>query len=227
MNKRAAIAWTIFVKTPEFSEVKTRLAATVGREKALAAYEAGVRQMKDLALELTRLEGPRLPVVPIWAVAEEEARRHPRWQDFRTVSQGTGTLGQRLGFVHRQLSAEFEGVVFLGADCPVLTPKVCLNALDRMFEADQHVLGPTEDGGYYLFASRLDVRPEIWLEVPYSCEKTATVFTELLSRDHPVFWMEPLFDIDTEEDLKRYEASVHSESTPPHELPAPAVQPKQ
>ena len=66
-------ALAIFVKTPELSAVKTRLAAEIGREEAIAFYRSCVGAIEAVAAEASR----RSPLDVYWAVAEEPASHEP------------------------------------------------------------------------------------------------------------------------------------------------------
>lgn len=77
----------IFVKTPELSQVKTRLAAGIGQEGALLFYNRALEVTAALARQV-KTELVDLDVV--WAVAEEQGLKSDRWKEFATVFQGEG-----------------------------------------------------------------------------------------------------------------------------------------
>ncbi len=124
-----------------------------------------------------------------------------------TGRQSEGDLGGRLSAA---LSAGFrEGarkVVVLGSDSPHLAPERFTEAL-RALEASDLVLGPTEDGGYYLIALRRFAR-EIFDGVEWG---TARVFDETRHAAERagfrVQTLEPFYDLDQWKDLERLRAS--------------------
>lgn len=72
----------------------------------------------------------------------------------RCFPQGDGTLGDRLTrAVDRAFSGGAESVLLLGADSPTLPPLVLDQAIATLTQHDA-VLGPCDDGGYYLLGLR-------------------------------------------------------------------------
>lgn len=68
--------------------------------------------------------------------------------------QGDGDLGQRLArATDRAFTRGADGVILLGADSPTLPAHVLSDAAASLVRHDA-VLGPTDDGGYYLLALR-------------------------------------------------------------------------
>jgi len=66
------------------------------------------------------------------------------------ILQPEGSLGQRMLSVTRHLFQRgYSPVMLIGTDVPVLPPAYLLEALE-LLEYCQLVLGPAEDGGYYL-----------------------------------------------------------------------------
>ena len=78
-------AVAIFVKTPGLSPLKTRLAASIGQEKAHEFYNLSLNAIRET---LTTLD-----ISPYWAIAEKEALNDPMWQDYNRLHTGDGNLG--------------------------------------------------------------------------------------------------------------------------------------
>lgn len=80
----------IFLKAPRIGSVKTRLAASIGNEAALAAYK---RMAEHLLRNLKRLRDVQIRFSPDDAEAELRA-----WigDSFELRPQGSGDLGERL-----------------------------------------------------------------------------------------------------------------------------------
>ncbi len=206
------VAVACFVKTLGLSPVKTRLAAGIGRERADQVYKICVEFMREAMTTAESTQG--LTLRPYWAVAEEEGIKHIVWSDLPLIWQGEGGLGDRLKFVFEELQRRHGAVVVIGADCPMISPTLIAEAAAIVASGNEHVLGPTDDGGYYLFGSRFvvdhsacDKSESVWLKVPYSEENTAQVFTQRLSAKRQVTRLATLFDIDTKADLDRMTAS--------------------
>src|SRR5260221_460144 len=106
-------AIAVFVKTAGVSPVKTRLAASIGQEKAENFYSLSV---KAIEATLKKLSAKDSNVVPYWAVAEKEALEVSRWSGFRRIFQRDGTLGHRLFSVYSELLKKHSTVLLIGAD---------------------------------------------------------------------------------------------------------------
>ncbi len=203
------IAIAAFVKTPGFSPVKTRIAKDIGLVAAEDFIRHGIRCTEDLMRALSRLEEPDAPykVNAYWAVAEPAAMDHPLWQSFARISQGEGGLGRRMASVYEKLLQDRTAVLLIGADCPLLSVEhlhaACLALATGRSE---HVLGPTEDGGFYLFGSKAKFQLSQWEDVPYSQADTLERFRASMGlRDEAVTWLPRLYDVDTVEDFKRFQ----------------------
>lgn len=198
------LAVVIFVKTPGLSPVKTRLAETIGRENAVRFYQNSCAAMASVVRQFasTRTDGT-WAVTPYWAVAEASGLKNPAWKDFDRVSQGDGGLGHRLSRVYNELMGQHRGVLFLGADSPQLTLELLDRALQLLTGSERFVLGPAEDGGFYLFAGNRPVEESVWTGVPYGDWQTCELLSKGLSAIAPVKKLPPLFDVDTQDDLIR------------------------
>ncbi|MBK9038278.1 MAG: DUF2064 domain-containing protein [Bdellovibrionales bacterium] len=215
-NSSGALA--IFVKTPELSPVKTRLAASIGREKALQFYEYTLAATAALGRELQR----RIPDLQIyWAVAEPEGHKAKRWASFPVVHQGSGELGARLGFVYESLLMSHSYVCFVGADSPHLEIEALLEGvrLTKKHSEKKFVMGETLDGGFYFFGGSLSVLSSAWQNVEYSTSKTAFQLIQNLTGFGEVDLIGENFDIDTIDDLIRLaEIFPTSEALLPEQL---------
>ncbi|MDB5387820.1 MAG: hypothetical protein JWM11_3466 [Planctomycetaceae bacterium] len=203
-------ALAIFVKTPELSSVKTRLARTLGLAGATRFYELAVSAIEAVACAARDLHPhatiPRL--TPYWAVAEFEGLNAPQWSTLPRIYQGPGGLGTRLHSVYSQLLMRHSFVLLIGADSPQLPVETlelsCQTFLNQQDKACAHfLLGRTDDGGYYLFGGNQPIEQEIWESVPYSVQSTAAEFVQRLIPFGTVQELPQLFDIDTIEDLRR------------------------
>lgn len=198
-------ALAIFVKTPGLSSIKTRLAASIGQERAEEFYRLAVEAIRAVAMAAHAQFGLK----PYWAVAEEHGLEHPMWSGLDQIRQGTGDLGTRLHTVYSELQQRHREVLLIGADSPQLPVAALRSAIatlqpSRIDDAgSDFVLGRTTDGGYYLFGGRRPVSQEIWEAVPYSVESTAEEFSRLLMPLGTIHELPALCDVDTVADLQR------------------------
>jgi glycosyltransferase A (GT-A) superfamily protein (DUF2064 family) len=191
-------AVAIFVKTPGHSPVKTRLAATHGREfaeawhwRAAAAVAAVVREAAD-----------RAGLAPYWAVAERAALDNGSWSGFACIVQGGGSLGERMARVHRTLTRRHGFALLIGADAPQIRTGDLVAAAAWLADARARLaLGPACDGGFWLFGGNRVVPPRVWRGVAYSRSDTADAFCAALDPYGEWLRVVPLTDLDRAEDL--------------------------
>ncbi len=197
--RQGAIA--IFVKTPGFSPLKTRLAQSIGQTQAERFHTLSAKAVEAVVRHVSERE----PVVPYWAVAEEAALSNPLWKQFSTVFQGAGDLGMRLARIDRCLFDTHDYVIFLGADAPQLPVTYLLEAvelLSKNVDQPQFVIGPANDGGFYLFGSQISLTQKEWLDVPYSASNTAEKLLEQIQGRGKIHKLPVLADVDTIDELE-------------------------
>lgn len=196
------VALAIWVKTPGRTPAKTRLAAATGTAIADAFYRLALDAVREVA-ERAAADGGGL-LAPSWAVAEEEGEALAWWRGFPTVAQGGGGLGERLARVYDALLARHDAVLFIGADAPQLAPSLLADAARALVTGAEHfVLGPADDGGFYLFGGRRPLPATAWTEVTYSAATTRAELAQRLARHGAVRELSPAFDVDTVDDLRR------------------------
>lgn len=184
----------LFVRNPELGKVKTRLAATVGNEKALEIY------LK--LLQHTRQVTESLPVHKL-VYYTDEVTKNDLWPDdtYEKRVQPTGDLGQKMQAAFAAGFADgYTSVVIIGSDCLQLTQEIVAEAY-RQLEQQEVVIGPALDGGYYLLGMNC-LHPQLFQNKRWS---TAHVFPgtvqdlEQLQLSYALLPM--LSDVDHAEDL--------------------------
>ena len=181
MDPRVAI----FARAPMVGKVKTRLAESIGSVDALACYSSMLAGTIEAVADFN---------TELWI---EGSMEDDSWtMGLPTRSQIPGDLGLKM------LAAFHDGVtVVVGADIPLLSKNHIEDAFNKLEIADL-VLGPTEDGGYYLIAMR-ELRKDLFEDIHWG---SASVLTETLKKaqDLSVDFTETLWDIDTSEDYQRW-----------------------
>jgi rSAM/selenodomain-associated transferase 1 len=188
----------VFIKHPQPGAATTRLIPALGSETAAELYRV---------------------------LAEEQLRRtRPRPGDYRRTllfaPEGGGTeLRSWIGDepLHPQVGAEpgarftaafaraFEEgasrVAMIGTDVPWISRELVLEAFEAL-EGNDVVLGPEQDGGYYLLALARS-RPALFKDIPWSTPAVLSATAERAGAlGLSVKLLEPLGDIDTIEDLR-------------------------
>lgn len=193
MNQNLLI---IFVKNPEAGKVKTRLASSVGDLNALHIYKSLLFKTRNVALQT---EAKR----QVWYSSFID--QTDKWDSdiFQKNKQRGSNLGQRMAHAFKQgFENQFNKIVTIGSDCPELTPAHVNRAFDALGQHDA-VIGPSEDGGYYLLGlSRfLD---ELFTDKDWSTSSVLGQTTATLEKHNRSFrLLEVLNDIDTVDDLKK------------------------
>jgi glycosyltransferase A (GT-A) superfamily protein (DUF2064 family) len=191
-------AIAIFVKTPGYSPLKTRLAASAGSAVALDWH---VRAARTVAAVAGAAAAPNDAVV-YWAVAEPAAIGAGAWAGLANLAQGEGGLGARMERVHAELVRRHGHGLLLGADAPQLAVEVVGEALVWCAVATpRQALGPARDGGFWLYGANRTAPLADWEAVAYSRADTASRFRAVFAA-HGTWRMLPtLTDVDQGDDL--------------------------
>lgn len=199
----------VFAKAPRKGEVKTRLAAELGDEQALRAYQCFVDDVAEMVGRLgTALAQPVSAVLAYTGDPDHQGFEAFREAGFDFVEQGEGDLGRRLTQVTEGcFESGAERLVIIGTDSPTLSSRHFLLALSALEENDV-VVGPSFDGGYYLIGLRA-AHTEVFSEIDWSTER---VFGQTMRRcrqssllcEALEFW----YDVDTFDDLKLLETHL-------------------
>jgi len=199
----------LFVKAPRRGRVKSRLAASLGKDSALEAYRSFVLDMVD---SLDRA-GHRttICVAPPEGLAEVAAWLGT-WRSYE--AQVGRDLGARM---EHAFSSAFRScsmrAVLIGSDVPDLPAKILTEAIDELDHHDA-VLGPAADGGYYLIGFRQETfRPEIFQGIRWSTPAVFEETMEILGRMEARVHILPQWqDVDTIDDLRAlYERTRETE----------------
>jgi rSAM/selenodomain-associated transferase 1 len=188
----------IFAKYWEPGKVKTRLAATLGHESASEIY----RQFVSTVVQ--RFRGCADSRVLCFTPEERsKAFSELAGADWIAKPQVTGALGTRMSsFFASCFQDGAERVVLAGSDSPTM-PSEHIESAFRLLRETDVVLGPTEDGGYYLVGASRDVAA-IFENIDWS---TARVWEQTIARlDKFGLTYQSLptwYDVDVLTDLKR------------------------
>ena len=201
---KAAVA--ILARAPVPGRAKTRLTPPLTPDAAARVAQA--------CLEETLRRFPRAIDVPFTLFLDGDADPAlvdtVRGAGVHLAAQAEGDLGARLKAAFEALRLEgAEAVVAIGADSPTLDPARIPEAIAALESCDV-VLGPAEDGGYYLIGTRGD-RSEIFDGIPWSTGRTLeATLARARSLGCAVHLLAPHYDIDDAATLARAEAEGFS-----------------
>lgn len=175
-------------------EVKTRLASTLGKEKALNVY-------KKLALHTKNITEPLLlDKIVFYSDAIDLMDIWPNATYLKALQEG-GDLGDKMKHAFTGgFESGYSSICIIGTDCYELTTKMIEQAFNLLQSSDT-VIGPAVDGGYYLLGMRR------LYESLFSRKEWGgpTVFNETLRNFEAMGLkyakLQTLRDVDTEADL--------------------------
>jgi len=201
MGRTAAV---IMAKEPAAGRTKTRLCPPLSQSDAAQLAEAVLNDTIDL---VSRLPGVRLAiaVTPPRAVA---TFRHRVPYDALLLP----VEGEDIGACLRQatgclFAGGYVRVMAIGSDGPTL-PMAYLERAEKLLGRHDVVLGPSEDGGYYLVGLRRPA-PGLFEGIAWS---TPRVMEQTVERAAAlglsVALLPPWYDVDTAADLERLRAEL-------------------
>lgn len=186
----------IFYRNPQVGRVKTRLAATMGDERALGIFVKLSSHIKDITENI---------MVDKTVFYSDAIEHGDLWTDdaYLKALQHGKDLGVRMKNAFDEgFKSGYTSICLIGTDCYELTKEVILRSFEALLTADA-VIGPARDGGYYLLGMK-KLYPELFENKPWS---TDTVFRktiedlDLLGLKYTI--LPVLRDVDTEDDVPR------------------------
>jgi rSAM/selenodomain-associated transferase 1 len=188
-------ALIIFLRLPEKGKVKTRLAATVGEEMALHIY----KHLVSCVMELASSSGKKVYLFFKDALPPESDRD----KRFSYHIQSEGNLGMKMANALSYVLNHHDKAVVIGSDCPELS----LSMLEKSYsllEDNTIVIGPAQDGGYYLLGCK-KAYPSLFEDISWSTSSVLRQTIEKIKEENLSYLLlDTLSDIDSEEDWKRY-----------------------
>lgn len=172
-----------------------------------------------LTINLVSVADQRMVVV----TPREKANRFssqisPQWS---VAHQSDGDLGQRMmswfsDVIHESTDEVQQSAILIGADCPMINDEVIESAAEQL-KANDVVIGPAVDGGYYLLGLSGPWRPayqRLFVSMPWSSDE---VLSETIQRCDEaglaVAMLPTREDIDTIESLDRLRAELLADTT--------------
>ena len=116
------------------------------------------------------------------------------------LMQKGSDLGERLFHAFDRELKNHPKVIVIGTDSPTF-PEEQIEKAFQCLENHDAVIGPSEDGGYYLIGLRTLI-PEIFVNIEWG---STTVLESTVSKigGHSYQLLEPFFDVDTPADVAR------------------------
>jgi len=213
MNRTTS--FVIFAKTPDLGAVKTRMEPWLTKTGCLQLH---LHLLKHAVYQVKNFQYPSLErAIFLTSFKKKLLEELAKWTgsvSFSVHYQKGLDLGERLaGAVELKFRQGFRKVMIIGTDCPLTGPREFHSALEAL-NNHEVVLGPTEDGGYYLIGFSA---PKTFLFKGIHWG-TANVFQETIAllKANSVSWLElpSSIDLDTYQDLQNFLARVGSHPLP-------------
>ena len=164
-------ALIVVAKRPRAGKTKTRLSPSLTPERASALYECFLFDTLDQMRQVCEAQHAI-------AYLDEPDYFRRLAPDFELIPQEGNDLGERLDrALTHYLSRGYESAVIMDSDSPTLPATYLSLAFDVLSDGADVVLGPCDDGGYYLIGIKRPT-PRLLREVHMS---TPTVATETIA----------------------------------------------
>lgn len=197
-------ALVVMAKAPREGEVKTRLFGALSPEEARRLYVAFLSDTFAL-MEEVMAEREELSLALCYTPeGDEEAFEEVEREGSLMIAQRGETLGERLANCFADLFAlGFESVVVIGADSPTLPGEYLFDAFECFETGDEVVIGPTDDGGYYLVGMR-KLHRRIFEDAPWGAAGVLDATIERAKEAGLDLVLLPeWYDVDRPEDFER------------------------
>ena len=167
-NNLCALA--VMTKAPRAGQVKTRLVPPLTPEEAA---QLNVCFLRDTAAAIAKACGTTARGVGVYTpIGAEGAYIDILPSDFELLPQRGDGFGERLAFATADLfQCGFSSVCLIYSDSPTVPADVYAGAVEMLSKAgDRVVLGPSDDGGYYLIGLK-QTRRELFERIDWSTER--------------------------------------------------------
>ena len=227
----AEIHVLIFTKYPTPGYAKTRLIPAVGREGAADISRQLTERMVSVVRSLLTSStlAPHLTSRIYYASSStngDEKERMKKWlgtpphfsaSKEAFIAQTSGGLGHRLDAAfHASFRDGARKAVVVGADIPEIDGVLLEEAFAELDGADV-VIGPAQDGGYYLLGMKT-AHSYLFHDIPWSTPKVCEETIEIAkANDLSMATLQTLRDVDLPEDLP-YFSRFSSTSDRPHAI---------
>ena len=204
----------LLAKPPLPGRSKTRLAAEIGVAAAARVAEALLHATITLCESIAE-RSPDGDLKLVLAYTDSEDWFVPALsRAWRLIEQRGADLGERMESVLADLGqADGDRAVLIGMDCPHMPSQRVAEAFEALGGADA-VLGPCEDGGYYLLGVRGALPDRVLEGVPWG---TAAAFdrtaSALEAAKLSVTCLPSGYDVDTARDLHRLVSETAADSS--------------
>jgi len=200
----AGCALAVMTKAPEAGRVKTRLTPPLSPEEAASLNICFLRDTAAAILQ-TSESRPATGVGVYTPPGSESAYSDVLPEAFLLVPQRGDTFGERLiAATADLLQLGFTSVCLINSDSPTVRATAFAEAVDLLSQpVDRVVLGPSDDGGYYLIGLK-KMHRRLFEKIEWS---TARVLDQTVAAagelGRPIHFLPTWYDVDDRSTLSR------------------------
>src|ERR1700726_1172468 len=216
-NNLCALA--VMTKEPRAGQVKTRLVPPLSPEEAA---QLNVCFLRDTGAAIAKAGGTTARGVGVYTpIGAEAAYSDILPTDFELLPQRGDGFGERLAFATEDLfQCGFGSVCLIDSDSPTVSADVYAEAVEALSKpGDRVVLGPSDDGGYYLIGLK-KIHRELFEGIDWSTER---VFDQTRTRAEDLRLELSLlpngYDVDDRGSLNRLCADLLDDRAPSNSAP--------
>jgi len=139
-------------RAPIAGQTKTRLESHLQPEQCAQLHSAFLKDITQMLLQVEHEHDVNL-YLAYTPQGKEELFADLIPSEFELFAQGGANLGAKMNHALNYVGQENEQQIIIGSDLPALQPQVLSEVIDLLATTDI-VLGPSQDGGYYLCATK-------------------------------------------------------------------------
>ena len=208
-------ALAVMTKAPRAGQVKTRLVPPLSPQEAA---ELNICFLRDTAVAIGKALSPTVRGVAVYTpLGAESAYNDILPGEFKLLPQRGDGFGERLTFAAEDLfKCGFSSVCLIDSDSPTVSGEIYAKATELLSQADDClVLGPSDDGGYYLIGLNQN-RPQLFQQIDWSTERVLEQ-TKARARELKldVSLLPTGYDVDDAATLRRLGEELLSGDSPP------------
>lgn len=203
----------VFARLPQKGKVKTRLAKTLGEDFALGFYKICAEYVLN---ECRKISSSQTSIY-IFHPDENDVILIKKWagNDFRFLPQRGNDIGQKMLNAFKEVfNKGVKRAILIGTDIPAISSSIISEAF-TLLNQNEVVIGPAEDGGYYLLGMK-KIYEFMFEKIEWGSDKVlASTLDILVNNNIKREIVTELIDIDNEENLKKWMSAGHGDEINP------------
>lgn len=191
--RKNAIA--LIFRIPEKGKVKTRLAKEIGEEKAFYYYSLMLNETISLCKKVKNVE----------LIGFYKGSKNLFPFNFPVIKQRGRNLGKIISnSINHLKNLGYHKIIIIGSDSPDIPEDYFYDVVKSLDEYD-YVIGPTEDGGFYLFGCT-EYTEGLFLGIRWSTSSVCGILLKNIAILSKTYKLLPLwYDIDDKKSLLRWQ----------------------